>query len=83
MRYLDWIHDPDPADDTYAAEMVYLLHEEGGPVRCVCESHVCGLFSRAAWLESLEAAGFRARAVTVDRAEIGTDAGLVFVGHRA
>src|SRR4051794_4237699 len=62
LRYLMWTWDPDPADTTYVADFAYLLREEGQPMRCVDDHHVCGLFSRADWLRLLEEVGFRATA---------------------
>ena len=33
MRYLEWTWDPDPSDDTYLTDYVYLLRNEAGEVR--------------------------------------------------
>jgi SAM-dependent methyltransferase len=58
LRYLEWTYDPDPADDSYSADYVYVLHEPGQPPRTVHETHVCGLFDRADWLRQLSEVGF-------------------------
>jgi SAM-dependent methyltransferase len=58
LRYLEWTWDPDPADDTYVADFTYLLREEGQPMRCLYDRHVCGLFDRATWLRLLHEVGF-------------------------
>lgn len=59
LRYLEWTTDPDPTDTTYLAEYAYILHERGKPTRIELDSHICGLFSEAQWIEGLASAGFR------------------------
>ncbi|HEX9890758.1 MAG TPA: methyltransferase domain-containing protein [Actinomycetota bacterium] len=58
LRYLEWTWDPDPSDTTYVADYAYLLRE-GDQVRVEHDRHVCGLFSRAQWLDALRGSGFR------------------------
>jgi len=58
LRYLEWIRDPDPDDTECEVEMVYVLREDGRPVRVERETHVFGLFSRQTWLDLLTAVGF-------------------------
>ena len=60
LRYLEWAWDPDPSDATYVSDFAYLLRD-AEDVRCVQDRHLCGLFSRATWLELLERAGLEAR----------------------
>jgi hypothetical protein len=60
LRYLEWVWDPDPEDDTYVADFAYLLREEDGTVRVEHDRHECGVFPRATWLELLDGAGFTA-----------------------
>jgi len=60
LRYLEWIWDPCPTDDTYEAAYAFLLRERDGTVRAESDRHRLGLFSRAAWLRWLEEAGFSA-----------------------
>ena len=31
LRYLEWVHDPDPSDDEYEVEYAYLMLEDGQP----------------------------------------------------
>ena len=70
LRYLAWVHDPDPTDTAYICDFAYLLRDETGAVRCVPDRHVFGLFPRATWLEVLESAGLEPRAhVTQDDEE--------------
>jgi len=63
VRYLEWVHDPDPGDTTYAADYVLALRDAAGEVRVVHDRHVEGVFPRATWLSLLAAAGFEARVV--------------------
>jgi SAM-dependent methyltransferase len=63
LRYLEWTWDPDPDDGSYLVDMAYLLRDESGEVRVAHDRHRLGLFSRAAWLRTIEESGFEARAV--------------------
>jgi SAM-dependent methyltransferase len=81
MRYLEWTHDPDPADCEYQTEMAYLLRE-GDEYRVVQDRLMMGLFPRARWLELLADQGFAASAVgraVTDPAAGGSEA---FLGRR-
>jgi SAM-dependent methyltransferase len=60
LRYLEWQHDPDPADGVYDVDFAVILREPGRPARVVHDHHVVGVFAEHAWLTLLEAAGFRA-----------------------
>jgi SAM-dependent methyltransferase len=60
LRYLEWVWDPDPEDDTYLADFAYLLRDEGGSVRVEHDRHVCGVFGREQWRSLLQEVGFRA-----------------------
>jgi SAM-dependent methyltransferase len=83
LRYLEWDFDPDPNDATFVSEMVYLLREGGGEVRCVHDRHVMGLFSKAAWLATLTEAGFVAEAMPFEHSECEPGSAWVFLGRRA
>jgi SAM-dependent methyltransferase len=63
LRYLEWNHDPDPNDDTYTADFVYMLREGSGPVQVEYETHTFGLFDRDVWLHLLAQAGFLAQVI--------------------
>lgn len=58
LRYLQWRWDPDPADDWYLDDFVYLLREADGTMRVVQDRHRLGTFPRATWFRLLEEAGF-------------------------
>jgi SAM-dependent methyltransferase len=58
LRYLEWIHDPDPDDTECVVEYVCLLKETGRPAWVEHERHVFGVFPRATWLALLAEAGF-------------------------
>ena len=81
MRYLDWTFDPDPSDDTYLVDMVYVLREGEEEPQVFTERWVEGLFSRQRWLELLRDAGFEPRVVTWDNedAPLGS---TIFLGVR-
>ncbi|MCZ6641488.1 MAG: class I SAM-dependent methyltransferase [Gammaproteobacteria bacterium] len=66
FRFLEWSYDPDESDSTYVTEYVYLLRENGRPLRVEHEQHVSGLFARADWLRLLREAGFEPKIVVDD-----------------
>jgi SAM-dependent methyltransferase len=82
LRYLEWTFDPDPSDSLYVAEYAYLLHEEGQPTRTVYDRHVCGLFSRAEWLQLLSEVGFEASVKPFEHSEVEPGSLEVFVAKR-
>lgn len=59
LRYFEWTYDPDANDTTCVTDYVYLLREGAQPVTVEHDRHICGLFSRAVWLQCLGAAGFQ------------------------
>jgi SAM-dependent methyltransferase len=58
LRYLEWTWVPDPADTRCITDYAYLLRE-GEDVRVEHDRHVCGLFSREQWMQTLGEVGFR------------------------
>jgi len=82
LRYLEWTHDPDPADTTYVVDYAYLLREGDGTVRVEHDRHVEGLFSRATWLRLLSEAGFEPRAIPFEHSELEPGSHEVFVARR-
>ena len=58
LRYLEWTHDPDPADTTIESDFAFILRCADGPVRIVGDHHTCGLFGREQWLDLCRQAGF-------------------------
>jgi SAM-dependent methyltransferase len=72
LRYLQWAWDPDPADCTYLVDFAYLLREDGQPLQCVSDRHVCGLFGRGDWLRLLGEVGFRTTIRSFEDDEVGT-----------
>lgn len=81
LRYLEWKHDPDPADTTYVVDYAYALRDEDGAVRVEHDRHIEGLFSRDAWLRLLNQVGFEPWAVPFDHSEYAGEL-EVFVGRR-
>lgn len=62
MRCIEWMWDPDPADDTVTVEYAFMLREDGR-VTLHHDRHVEGLFARQAWLDILTAAGYRPESI--------------------
>ena len=66
LRYLEWNYDPDPNDNTYCMEFVYLLREDTQARQVEHDVHTCGLFARADWLQLLSKVGFEETKVIQD-----------------
>lgn len=77
LRYLEWIWDPDPSDDTYVADYAYLLRDVDGTVRAERDRHICAAFPRSTWMRLIEEAGFRAERHEGIENETGPE---IFVG---
>ena len=82
LRYLQWIWDPDPADDTYVADWACLLRVGHGAPRVLQERHTFGLFARDDWLRLLAEAGFVARSVPFVHSQVEPGSMEVFVARR-
>ena len=81
VRYIEWAWDPDPADTEVLVEYAFLLREPGAPVRCVHETHRCGLFPRDTWLQVIAEAGFTPAVVIEETAE-DREPREIFLGRR-
>jgi SAM-dependent methyltransferase len=79
LRCIEWVWDPDPADDTYTVEYAFLLRDASG-VRAVHDRHVEGLFARATWIEILTGAGYQVQ--LVDRPFDDTTTDAIFLCRR-
>ena len=76
LRFLQWVFDPDPNDNTYLVDFAILLRNRKGDARLVHDRHVLGLFPRSRWLRLLREIGMRAVVIRDD------DIREVFVGRR-
>jgi SAM-dependent methyltransferase len=69
LAYVSHVHDADPRDARYELILVYLIRRpHDRQVEIVEDRHVCGLFSRAEWLQLLRLAGFAPQVMGDDRA---------------
>jgi methyltransferase family protein len=59
VRFLQYVHDPDPADTTIEAVYAFMIRR-GARIEVVEDRHTLGLFPLATWLARIEEAGFRA-----------------------
>jgi SAM-dependent methyltransferase len=67
LTYFTYIHDPDPADDTFEMILLYLIRDlETRKVELVEDRHTCGLFSEEQWVAWMRDAGFEARQLDAD-----------------
>lgn len=82
FRYLEWTHDPDPSDTTYAVDWVYMLRDGTAPVRVIHEHATEGVFERADWVRWLREANIEAKATLVELSSVPAGAYEMFVGRR-
>jgi SAM-dependent methyltransferase len=83
MRFLEWTYDPDPSDQTYAADYAFVLHQPGQPPRAIQETHICGLFERSDWVRLLGEVGFEAvHVVPLEHSEVPEGSAEIFVARR-
>jgi SAM-dependent methyltransferase len=83
LRYLEWVYDPDPGDDTVEVDFAILIRSGSGPTEVVHDHHTLGLFGRELWLDLCRGAGFRPEVhqVRIGQAEpVGTE---VILCHRS
>jgi hypothetical protein len=78
-RYLEWMWDPDPDDETAVTDYVFMLRDEDGVVRTVHDRHVHGLFPRQVFLDTIAAAGFEARSQVYAHSDL-EDGYELFIG---
>ncbi len=57
LRYLEWVHDPNPTDTTVLVEFALMIREPGKPVRVEHDTHFEGLFDLATWRRLMADAG--------------------------
>lgn len=81
-RYLEWTHDPDPADTEYTVDYVFALRAEDGSIRVEHDRSVEGLFSREDWLRVLGDAGFEATVAPFEHSEVEPGSVEMFVAVR-
>jgi SAM-dependent methyltransferase len=82
MRYLDWVWDPDPNDNTYTVDYAYLLRDEKGAVRVEHDRHVEGLFPRADWIRWIDEAGFRTEGVPFNHSDLEPGRYEIFLARK-
>ncbi|HVF64268.1 MAG TPA: class I SAM-dependent methyltransferase [Casimicrobiaceae bacterium] len=72
LRGIDWSWDPDPADDTFIADYVFMLRENAS-VATIHDRHVVGVFCYATWHRVLSNVGWEVERLArpIDEAELG------------
>ena len=64
VTYFSYVHDADPADDTFEMILLYLLRDRTTrQVEVIEDRHRCGLFDNATWLRLMEEAGLPAELI--------------------
>jgi len=70
VRYLEWVFDPTPNDDTYLVDYALLLRE-GEKTIVEHERHVEGVFSKDTWKRLFSEVGYEARSAQRPRDDEG------------
>jgi SAM-dependent methyltransferase len=81
VRFLGWMGDPDPNDETYVVHYAIMLRD-GETVSVEHDRHLEGLFARDVWLELLADGGFEARNMPFEHSELESGSHEVFVARR-
>jgi SAM-dependent methyltransferase len=64
VRYLEWIHAPEPGTTEVRADYALMLRDADGTVRLEHDEHRWGVFPRGVWMDLPAQAGFTVQAVT-------------------
>jgi len=62
LRFLEWVWDPDPEDDTYTVDYS-LLMRDGTEMSSAHDRHIEGLFSRDTWIKILSSVGYKVETI--------------------
>lgn len=82
LRYLEFVHDPDPSDTTIVTDYAYLLMEADGSARVEHDRHIEGVFPRETWLRLLRETGFDPHIRTLVHPEVEPGTYEVFAAKR-
>ncbi|MBB6429314.1 class I SAM-dependent methyltransferase [Algisphaera agarilytica] len=84
LTYFTYVHDPDPADDTFEMILLYLIRDQTTrQVETVEDRHAMGLFQHGVWLQMIEDAGLRAEYVEQGEEDAEDEAAwALFVGTK-
>ena len=71
LTYFTYVHDPDPADDTFEMILLYLIRDkQARQVEVVEDRHTCGLFTDSQWLDWMRDAGFEIKQNVADLGDV-------------
>ncbi len=83
MRFLQWDHDPIADDGQYQIDFAYLFRAPGQKHPAVIgETHICGLFGRADWLQWLQETGFTPASEVIETDALEPGMYRVFIGKK-
>ncbi|MBN1898897.1 MAG: methyltransferase domain-containing protein [Spirochaetes bacterium] len=66
IRYLEWVYDPDPEDNTITVDFAFLIKNKKDQVKCLYDRHIQGLFNKTTWLKLARESGFTASITPID-----------------
>jgi SAM-dependent methyltransferase len=79
FRYMEWVWDPDPSDETIVTDYAFLIRDAQGDTRVVHERHTHGLFPHQVWLDTMAAVGFEPHCKVCEHSEL-PDGYAFFIG---
>jgi SAM-dependent methyltransferase len=82
LRYLEWTWDPDPTDQTYVCDFVYLFHFPDGRIKSAYDRHTLGCFPQATWLQLLREVGFEPAVIPFEHSQIKPGSCEFFIGKK-
>lgn len=82
LRYLEWVHDPNPNDDNCITDFAYLLRNQNNQVWAEYDRHITGLFHHDDWLRIIANTGFFPKAIPFEHSEIEPGSCDLFIGKK-
>ncbi len=80
LRYLEWVIDPDPSDEMYISNMVYLMREGSTLRQSPVDEHRLGLFPEQVWLDLIQEVGFNPLKLPYDHSDFEKGTHFMFMG---
>jgi SAM-dependent methyltransferase len=71
--------DPDPSDTSFETTYMFLIRQEGQPLRVETDTHICGLYDLDEVLDALRNEGFEPRAEPWELSDLEPDEDLTLI----
>jgi ubiquinone/menaquinone biosynthesis C-methylase UbiE len=70
LRYLEWDFDPNPDDEEFETDFVFMIREVKSELRIETDHHECGVFSKNTWLNIFNECGFKPEIIPVNHSKL-------------